>query len=549
MNQPIVNQPQMNQQQQMMRGEAEYQYLMGKILPVAQELFKGLTWIFAGDTVTLQDVKKFSESVTGMLIKMNLSELMQMGVAEKEELLKGKLLEALGVFIRMKATEMDQFIPLTFHGVYKNFIGSVLMKCNGVLRDVGPVESAEVRERFGQFLMSVWLGVTDQQQDISTLCTVASMVIPRILDAVPPEEMERVLLEGSFLMSLFSIRLNELASELIGVAMEIYAQVGYLSMEQSYPKMKQFFSLFWVDPSEVFTKEDGQDAGVDANQRSVQPALKFCRSQDDPVYKNGDFCIQFVDTNALLLDLLRKIENQEKKIVAVDFEGRKLNREGELCLVQIALHGNWKLVYVVDVVTLGANGLTAIATPKGLSIKSLFESQDYMKVWFDTRNDVDALYHQFGILPKNMFDLQLSEVVDRRRKGYTVSYVYGLGRVLRDSPKLTERQKDFADIVGTQGKALFEPTCGGRYEAFQERPLHPTLLVYAAHDVRYMFTLHEFFGGAMTETEVGKIVKESQTRAEATCMSAVYELPQTAAPRLEGFPTGAYNPTSTASAA
>jgi exonuclease 3'-5' domain-containing protein 1 len=75
---------------------------------------------------------------------------------------------------------------------------------------------------------------------------------------------------------------------------------------------------------------------------------------------------------------------------------------------------------VVDIWTMQTQAINQVASASGLTLKAVFESTEYIKVWFDPRNDVDALYHQYAVMPKRIFDLQLAEVADRRAKNLTV---------------------------------------------------------------------------------------------------------------------------------
>merc|ERR1719326_508846 len=133
-------------------------------------------------------------------------------------------------------------------------------------------------------------------------------------------------------------------------------------------------------------------------------------------------------------------------------------------------------------------------------MKNVLENNNIRKVWFDPRNDVDALYHQFGIMPAGIFDLQLAEVADRRNRGLNVHFVQGLYKCLTQCPALQAEQKVFAERINSLGKGLFEPMNGGDYGIFQQRPLNPVILVYAAHDSRYMLTLYDQYVAAIGGT-------------------------------------------------
>merc|ERR1711964_544767 len=183
---------------------------------------------------------------------------------------------------------------------------------------------------------------------------------------------------------------------------------------------------------------------------------------------------------------------QSPATIAVDFEGVKLCRHGELCLAQFCLYIDPCTVYVLDVYKMGKDCFT-LMNQSGMSIKGIMEDESIRKVWFDPRNDADALYHQFGIESRGIFDLQLAEVAERRSRGLGVRYVQGLFKTLAacQHPELTEQHKTFAEKIDILGKNLFEPDNGGTYEVFRQRPLHPIILVYAAHDARHMLMLYE----------------------------------------------------------
>eukprot|EP00913_Durusdinium_trenchii_P014668 g13762.t1 len=54
-------------------------------------------------------------------------------------------------------------------------------------------------------------------------------------------------------------------------------------------------------------------------------------------------------------------------------------------------------------------------------------------------------------------------------------------------------RKGFAETIKQWGKRLFEPKEGGSYKVFQDRPLRDEILIYAAHDSRYMRVLYECY--------------------------------------------------------
>ena len=205
----------------------------------------------------------------------------------------------------------------------------------------------------------------------------------------------------------------------------------------------------------------------------------------------SSFGIVLIDSCGLLIDLLLHIESLDDLVVAIDVEGVKLSRSGQLCLLQIACNDVPSRVYVLDVIVLPE--ALYITTPAGTSLKSILEDPRVLKLWFDPRNDVDALFHQFQILPQHIFDLQLAEVATRRSRGLQVKYVSSLQKCLSVCDRLDQTQKTFAEFISRRGKELFEADLGGSYEIFRQRPLFHQILVYSAHDARYMHLLYDYY--------------------------------------------------------
>eukprot|EP00398_MALV-I-01_sp_L67-1_P000592 gene592-88_t len=249
---------------------------------------------------------------------------------------------------------------------------------------------------------------------------------------------------------------------------------------------------------------------------TVNPAsgtLEVFQSEKNPSFSQSDFRVVMVSDFAMMMRFLNKCEaekkNKEHPEIAVDLEGVKLSRHGALCLIQACLRSDPTLVYLIDVHVLGRQGMQ-LETKSGLSFQKILTEADFLKLFFDPRNDVDALWHQFGIKPTHVFDLQIAELAERRSRGLQTRYVYGLFRCLKmleGNP--FDYDHDFARQIDAVAKSLFEPDCGGDYKIFQDRPLNPAILVYAAHDVRYMFGLFDYF-----MERLRKMDKEEEQKAK-----------------------------------
>jgi len=199
-----------------------------------------------------------------------------------------------------------------------------------------------------------------------------------------------------------------------------------------------------------------------------------------------------------------------------------------MCLAQFSCESDPSTIFVVDVYQLGPSTFS-MQTTNGTSLKAILEDPNVRKVWFDPRNDIDALYHYFGVRPRGIFDLQIAEVAVRRRKGLKVSYVLGLSKCLESCPGLIKDQKQFAVRLNELGKKLFEPFHGGSYDVFKQRPMNHVILVYAAHDVRYMLALYENYRDALDLSWERRVEMCSAERGN-WCLNLEYVIPSSEAP-------------------
>lgn len=248
------------------------------------------------------------------------------------------------------------------------------------------------------------------------------------------------------------------------------------------------------------------------------------------IFQRAFFSIHLIDSYGSLLLFLQHIEEVSHEpgfIVAVDFEGVKLNRTGQLCLLQMTCSNMPSCVYVVDVYLLPQ--ALHFKSPSGISLQRIFEDQEILKLWFDPRNDVDALFHQFQIRPQHVFDLQLAEVAGRRSKGLQVHFVPSLQKCVAGCDRLDFMQKHFAEFINRSGKQLFEPDYGGSYEVFRKRPLLDDLLIYAAHDCRYMHMLYQCYMAELSNEWNQRVLNASNLRAQ-WFLHPTYLRPSTDAP-------------------
>jgi len=437
--------------------------------------------------------------------------------AYSELVLMGRILEVLCHWIRSKAKELDSMV-YSVHTATSPFMGHQagqvrdrLTECGQRLQQASYLSDQAAMELVSEFVFSVVSELLGR--DASCLASVLGGMIFNEHDA----RSFTMLVENPTAMLATLVRiLEELQSKVSKIVMEFYEQSAFANYMDSKNMLMCFFQYYTVETT----------TGV----------LEVHESATDAAFAASPFRVHLVDSFGCLMKLLSHLEficygggtNGHEVALAVDFEGMKLCRHGALCLVQMTISDDPTLVYVLDVHLLGKRCFS-MQTANGTSMKGVLESEDIRKVWFDPRNDVDALWHQFGIMPRAIFDLQLAEVADRRNRGLNVHYVQGLYKCLTQCPALQSEQKVFAERINILGKNLFEPANGGQYEVFQQRPLNPVILVYAAHDSRYMLVLYEQFKDSIGREWEKRVLQAADQRAR-WCMSQIYQMPSSEAP-------------------
>ncbi|KAJ7238085.1 ribonuclease H-like domain-containing protein [Mycena haematopus] len=195
-----------------------------------------------------------------------------------------------------------------------------------------------------------------------------------------------------------------------------------------------------------------------------------------------------VDTTSLLHSCLTAIANTTS--LAVDLEGVALCRSGVLCILQLKASGS-DTIWLVDIVVLHTSAFEVVGA-SGKSLKSILESPSVKKLFFDVRNDSDALFNLFGVSLANVYDLQLLEVAVRSSNpGIAPRFLKGLVATLETylAPKKPAAVvRDWA-LVKEAGLRLFAPEHGGGYQVFEKRPLAPALVKYCAQDVALLHEL------------------------------------------------------------
>jgi exonuclease 3'-5' domain-containing protein 1 len=191
----------------------------------------------------------------------------------------------------------------------------------------------------------------------------------------------------------------------------------------------------------------------------------------------------------------------------VDLEGNDLSRNGTLSLITILVEPR-HTVHLIDVKTLETAAFTT-SDVNGKTIQQILESDSLVKVFFDIRNDSDALFSLFGIRVAGIEDVQLMEVASRTSSKRLLN---GLAKCIeRDAPISFADKREWR-TVKDEGHRLFDPARGGSFAVFDERPLTPAMQKYCVQDVLHMPALRSAYKAKIGNAWWAKIQEETIAR-------------------------------------
>lgn len=191
----------------------------------------------------------------------------------------------------------------------------------------------------------------------------------------------------------------------------------------------------------------------------------------------------------------------------IDIEGVNLSRHGSVSILQLFVLPKG-CIYLIDIHTLGAKAFSTPGT-NGRTLRDFLESEATPKVFFDVRNDSDALYHHFQINLAGIQDLQLMELATR---GFSKKHVNGLSKCIERDAVLSISQSIAWKRVKEQGVKFFAPERGGSYQVFNERPLSEEIRSYCVQDVQFLPQLWVYYNTKLTETWEKRVRDASNDR-------------------------------------
>jgi exonuclease 3'-5' domain-containing protein 1 len=242
--------------------------------------------------------------------------------------------------------------------------------------------------------------------------------------------------------------------------------------------------------------------------------------------------LKWIDTAQLVVELIEVVQKSSSQIpdLYIDMEGISLSRHGSISLMNIFVPSQ-NCIYLVDIHALQSEAFTA-ATMDGATLKSTLESPAITKVFFDVRNDSDALHHHFGVRLQGVEDVQLME--NATRPANQRRYVSGLEKCIETYAPIPPMEKLKWKSVKEKGLKLFHPNKGGSYEVFNVRPIDPDIMAYCTNDVLYLPQLRNLFWARLNKTWKENVTEETKKRMTES-QSTTY-LPQS-----EGKKYGPWN--------
>lgn len=201
-------------------------------------------------------------------------------------------------------------------------------------------------------------------------------------------------------------------------------------------------------------------------------------------------------------------------IIYVDLEGVDLCREGSISILTLLLNTNvpTRRTCLIDVSTLGAQAFET-AGAKRTTLKDILQSQTIPKVFFDVRNDSDALFAHFGVALQGVEDVQLMDSATRKTTA-SRRYLNGLAKSLESNqvvPSSRIGQVSWKQAK-EKGERLFKAEYGGSYDIFNQRPILKDIIAYCFGDVQYLPELREVFWARQSSLWRELVKKESQMR-------------------------------------
>lgn len=193
----------------------------------------------------------------------------------------------------------------------------------------------------------------------------------------------------------------------------------------------------------------------------------------------------------------------EETQLGVKIEGVHLCRDGRIAIIELCAANGEAFVFDIAV-------LQNAAFVEG-GLQHILESSRIRKVVFDARICNDALYHIYGFVMVNVYDIQVLHAM--KFKTVADRYVDGFSKCLSQSRLLSAPEWRSYESVKKRGKNMFAPERGGDETVWERRPLHDCLLAYCDDDARQLINMKLLWQSSELDVFVSQ---RSQARIQKT---------------------------------
>ncbi|KAK0625558.1 hypothetical protein DIS24_g11116 [Lasiodiplodia hormozganensis] len=178
-----------------------------------------------------------------------------------------------------------------------------------------------------------------------------------------------------------------------------------------------------------------------------------------------------------LQSFLREYANLPEKTssaIYANLEGTKLGRKGSISIISLFVPSLGR-VYHVDLISLG-DAVLSTEPASGTSLKTILESPTIKKMFFDVRNDSDALFAHHQISLRGVVDIQLMELAART---YSRRYLTSLAKCVEGdddvAPATKEHWRSVAQMFDLRRRS---EQLSGRH-ILNSRPIDPLVLEFS----------------------------------------------------------------------
>ncbi|CAD0081632.1 unnamed protein product [Aureobasidium vineae] len=205
-----------------------------------------------------------------------------------------------------------------------------------------------------------------------------------------------------------------------------------------------------------------------------------------------------IDTEQGVRALIEETEAStlDHPFLFLDLEGVSLGRPGTISILQVLVPPS-QAIRLLDVHVLG-NLVFTTKSSTSTSLKDILESTRYPKVFFDLRNDLDALYAHHNVKLHCVVDVQLLEFGTRPRMA---RFLKGLAKSIAEDSGLTPPETRQWQASKEIGHDMFDPKKGGSYEVRNRRPLDKAIEKYCAKDVLLLPVLLQVYASRLRGRE------------------------------------------------